>query len=489
MHDFDLKQFDSYRENNRLEVKKAKGGLPNSLWDTYSSMCNTYGGCIILGVIEHDDHTWETCGLKDVSRLKKEFWDTVNNKKKISINLLQEDDVADYEYNDDVILVIRVPRASREIKPVYINDDLFGGTFKRNWEGDYHCTKREVLAMLRDQADDTPDMKVLEDFSIEDFDYDSIREYRRRYDPRHPDGAWTKLADDEFLARIGAAKKLNGKILPTAAGLLMFGQEYQILYEFPEYFLDYREKLDSSIRWTDRVQTQSGDWSGNVFDFYRIVYPKITADFKKPFTMEGIVRLEEGPRHRAVREAIANCLVNTDFFQAWSVVIEKYPDRIELANPGLIRVGKEQMIHGGVSEPRNKILLRMFNQIGIGERAGSGVPEVFATWKNEGLKEPEIREQFGSDKPDRTIVILPLESGGNSGNDSGKKMPEKNAGLKMRHQHILDLMEENEKYSTGQIADMIGLKERRTRDLLRELEQAGKILTIGSTKGKRYFKA
>lgn len=113
-------------------------------------MCNTFGGCIILGVVEHEDHTWETCVLKDASKLKKDFWDTINNKKKTSMNLLQEADVVDYEYNGDVILVIKVPRAAREDKPVYINDDMFRGTFKRNWEGDYHCTKREVLAMLRD---------------------------------------------------------------------------------------------------------------------------------------------------------------------------------------------------------------------------------------------------------------------------------------------------------------------------------------------------
>lgn len=28
--------YDNYREGNRLEVKRANGGLPNSLWDTYS---------------------------------------------------------------------------------------------------------------------------------------------------------------------------------------------------------------------------------------------------------------------------------------------------------------------------------------------------------------------------------------------------------------------------------------------------------------------
>lgn len=124
---------------------------------------------------------------------------------------------------------------------------------------------------------------MLEDRKISDFDTDSIRNYRIRYNTRHDGHPWTHLSDEEFLVRIGAARKKGGEVFSTAVGLLMFGQEYIITTEFPELFLDYREKLDPSVRWTDRVQSQSGDWSGNVFDIFSMVHPKITTDFKKPF--------------------------------------------------------------------------------------------------------------------------------------------------------------------------------------------------------------
>ena len=107
--------------------------MPSSLWETYSAFANCYGGVIILGVREEKDGSWKTTGLKDASKLRKDFWDTINNSKKVSINLLSEEDVQTYEIGDnyDVIVVIRVPMAKREQKPVYINNDIFNGTFRR----------------------------------------------------------------------------------------------------------------------------------------------------------------------------------------------------------------------------------------------------------------------------------------------------------------------------------------------------------------------
>lgn len=160
---FNILKFDTYREDNRREVKKARGGLPLSLWETYSAFANCYGGVIILGIIENDDGSWWATGLTDEAKLRKDFLDKINNRNKVSINLLTDRDLETFTVdNGDVILVIHVPMAKREQKPVHINNDIFSGTFRRNWEGDYHCGRNEVLAMLRDEPEITMDMKVLE---------------------------------------------------------------------------------------------------------------------------------------------------------------------------------------------------------------------------------------------------------------------------------------------------------------------------------------
>ena len=404
---FDITKFDSYKEDNRREVKKAAGGLPNDMWETYSAYANTYGGVIILGVKELDDRHWKTAGLKaaDKEKLLDNLWNSLHNRKKVNVNLLTEKDVETYEVADDMIIVIHVPMAKRSQKPVFINNDMFNETYRRTHSGDYKCTRLQVKAMLRDQTENTVDMDVLDHAEMSDLNSETVQGYRNRHRILKAGHPFERLDDSEYLRSIGAAgiSDEDKRLHPTAAGMLMFGDEFNIIRHFPEYFLDYREMLDPTIRWTDRLQSSSGEWSGNICDFYFRVYNKITKDIKIPFKIKGGDRIDDTPVHKALREALANCLINTDFYGVRGVVIKKEPDKIILANPGYIRTGKEQMRKGGESDPRNKALMKMFNLINIGERAGSGVPNIFNVWEDEGWTEPEIEEQFD---PDRTILVL-----------------------------------------------------------------------------------
>lgn len=104
-------------------------------------------------------------------------------------------------------MVIHVPRATRGEKLVYINDNLFWGTFRRNGEGDYDCTPGEIRAMLRDQPEETSDMKVLDGMEIGDLNIDTVHAYRSRHTALQPNHVWEKLTDEDYLEQIGAAKR------------------------------------------------------------------------------------------------------------------------------------------------------------------------------------------------------------------------------------------------------------------------------------------
>ena len=484
---FELSSFDEYREDNRREVKKAHGGLPTSLWETYSAFANCYGGVIILGVKEETDGTWKTTGLKDEAKLLKDFWNTINNRQKVNINLLSEKDVSSFIVGEqkDVIIVIHVPMAKREEKPIYINDNIFNGTYRRNYEGDYRCTRLQVKAMLRDQTETTMDMNVLDEISMDELNYETIQGYRNRHRTLKPGHPFEKLDDHGYLRSIGAAaiSSADKELHPTAAGMLMFGDEYNIVRHFPEYFLDYREILDPTIRWTDRLQSSSGEWSGNLCDFYFRVYNKLVKDIKIPFKTVGGDRIEDTPMHEAIREALANCLVNADYQGTAGIVIKKEIDKIIIENPGYIRLGKTQMRLGGVSDPRNKTLMKMFNLINIGERAGSGVPKIFNIWADEGWKQPEIIEEFD---PDRTVLVLPLEKEKNSNSDFFNKTLQQ-----LKNDSIIKLIEyldENEEITTAKGVEITGKSAAQVRRYLKALCKVGILKSTKATKGNIFIK-
>lgn len=288
-------------------------------------------------------------------------------------------------------------------KPIYIDGDLFSGTYKRNSTGDYHCSKDEVRSMLRDQGSQTVDTKILTGMNLSVLNRDSIMVFRINHRNTQLNHPWSNLTDKEFLIRIGAAavSDTDGKAHPTGAGLLMFGNEYEIVREYPNYFLDFREMVNDITEWTDRIWSTSGDWSGNIFDFYRRIVTRIVQDLKVPLRLD-----DDTPQHKAVREALANCLVNADYYGRGGIVILKRRDRLVFENPGSIRIGKEKMLESGLSDPRNSVIIKMFSMLHIGERAGSGMNRIISAWPAAGYENPIVEEHIGN--IERTTLTLPL---------------------------------------------------------------------------------
>ena len=448
---FNINSLSSLRESNQLEAKAASNGTPRSMWETYCAFANTNGGTILLGVGEDAQHNLQLVGVNNPEHMVKDIWDTLNNKNKISSNILIEENISIEQMDDNKSIIrITVPRANRSDKPIYINGNPIGGMYRRNFEGNYKCSQEEYQAMVRDNGSsvNSMDQSPLLQHSVDDFDMETVRSYRNMLSAVRPQHPWLTLDADEFLMRIGAlAKDESNKLHPTRAGLLMFGHEWCILTEFPYYFLDYREITSTDSRWSHRIVSSDGSWSGNLYDFWSIVWQRLSRKIDVPFLLNSqSLRVDDTPLHMAVREALANTLIHADYYMRGNTVIT-YDDavstdvdgssqssietnsandgfKLSFANPGCLRMPVEVALAGGFSDSRNPALLKMFALISVVERAGSGFDAMRAGCDWAGIRYPMLSESFN---PDRTTLEFFVSDKNNFISGSSKNKTELNA--------------------------------------------------------------
>lgn len=149
----DILKLEKYKENDRIEAKCATGGLPRSIWETYSAFANTDGGVILLGVAERKkDRALYPVELPDPQRLIAQFVELLNDKKVVSANILRKSDIRSEIVQGKEIVVISVPKASREKRPVYIGGNPLLGSYYRDGDADYRFSEAEVLQMLKDSG-------------------------------------------------------------------------------------------------------------------------------------------------------------------------------------------------------------------------------------------------------------------------------------------------------------------------------------------------
>ena len=146
-----LSVLNKYKENTRIEAKQATGGLPHSIWETYSAFANTSGGVILLGVAENKkDKRLYPVDLPDPNRLVAQFWEGINDKRNVSANLLKKDDVTVETVDGKEIVVICVRKAKRCERPIYIGNNPKTGSYYRSGEADLRFTPEQVEKLLQE---------------------------------------------------------------------------------------------------------------------------------------------------------------------------------------------------------------------------------------------------------------------------------------------------------------------------------------------------
>jgi predicted HTH transcriptional regulator len=405
---------ESLQEDYDVEFKASagpdgQGKLPKSFWETFSAMANTEGGYVFLGVADKKTHL-EFQGMSNPEKVVKELWDGLNNPQKVSTALLQTHDIKVLNYQNVKIIQVYIPQASRKQKPIFINGNPLTGTYHRKYEGDYRCDEDMVKQMLAEQTHDTRDAILFHDYGIDDIHQETLKTYRQNFANTRPGHPFNDYNDLEFMHHIGGWTKdrQSGQQGLTLAGLLMFGKLRSILDVVPNYIVDYQERprAVAENRWIDRITTDFS-WSGNLYDFYRIVTKKLFSDLKIPFQLRDDKRIDDTAVHEALREALVNTLIHADYAGRCSILVVKRPDLFGFRNPGLLRVPRQDVIRGGTSDCRNRNLQKMFQLIGLGEQAGSGLPKIYKNWASQHWRKPELEERTDSNQ---TVLALRMSS-------------------------------------------------------------------------------
>lgn len=470
-----------------LEAKLAEKDVPKSIWDTYSAFANTIGGTILLGVEEHrkekdSSKRYEIRGVEDADKIKKDFWNTINSNK-VSQNILQDGDVEVVQMDGKDIVCIRVPQASWRVKPVYLNENVYKNTFKRNHEGDYHCTIDQVKAMIRDANDDGNDGLLMEHYGMDDIDPDSLRQYRSEFREENKDHVWNRYDDKTFLKSFGGyvVDRETGKEGLTLAGLLMFGTGLAIRERLSNFRMDYVDMshLVGDERYHDRL-TYDGRWENNLYQFLHLVIPKLTMDLPRPFRMPKLKREEDTPQMKAVREAFANAIIHSDVFLSGGVLrIDKYDDRLCLRNPGTLKLPIEQIYEGGTSRARNPRMQNMLRMIGYGENLGSGFPLILTAWKDSGWGEPMLKNKVEIDEVE---LELPIKTKNGTANGTVNGTVNATVKLNKTQMKILPILQANKYATYEEIANQTGMARSTVGRNLDDMKKKGVIQRVGGDK-------
>ena len=209
-----LEDLNRLAETAELECKLAqgqdgKGEVPKDFWPTYSAMANAHGGVVLLGVREKAGR-FSIAGLENPAKLRADLFNTLNNRAKVSVNLLGDADVEEVRIEGKSILVVRIPAATRQQRPVFLNGQPLGHTWRRLNDGDRLCDEATVKRLLAEQLKDSRDTRILDKFGLDDLDLDSLHAYRNAFAVHRPGHPWVRTqgrgAHRRHAGALGAAR-------------------------------------------------------------------------------------------------------------------------------------------------------------------------------------------------------------------------------------------------------------------------------------------
>ena len=439
-------------EGKTLEFKRDLSS-PDGVLRAIAAFANTAGGTLLIGV---EDATRHVRGVQNPLDVEERLASLISEG--ILPRLIPELEILPWRRTH--ILAVQVyPSAGR---PHYLKGaGPDGGVYVRVGSTNRRADRELIEELRRFARGESYDEQAMPELDSEALDFRAASEL---FAPVRK----LKRADLETLRLV---TKHQGRKVATVGGMLLFGKERE------RFFADAWIQA-GRFRGTDKTR---------IADSVEIKrYPVQAVEEALAFVHRHALHgMEIGAVRRkerwnlplvAMREAIINAVAHADYAQRGAPIrLSIFDDRLEVENPGLLPFGLTvDDLRRGISKLRNRVIGRVFHELGLIEQWGSGIQRMTAACSEAGLAVPGL-EEIGT----RFRVTLHTARTGSPAVDT-------------TDQAILDALAGGNGLATQEIATAIERTPRATRTRLAKLVERGLVREIGTSPQdpkRRYFRA
>jgi predicted HTH transcriptional regulator len=441
-------------EGKTLEFKRDLSS-PLPILKTLTAFANGAGGTLVIGV---EDKTRDVVGVQDALDQEEKLanWIADGIEPKLAA------DIEICAWRSIQLLVVHV--FPSVLRPHHIRKSgAEAGTYVRIGSTNRQADAPLIASLQRSVLATSFDEEPLPKLSSEALDFRVASELfaeRRAMGPKE-------------MESLGALARVQRRRVPTVGGLLLFGKAP--VSTFPDAWL--------------QCGRFAGDTKADIVDHTELRQPlpclvEAGMDFVRKHAMRGMAL--DGARRvdrwsvpmDAVREALINALVHADYsLTGVPLRLCIFDTRIVVESPGFLLPGLtvEDMLEG-VSRLRNRVLGRVFGELGLIEQWGSGIPRIVATCRKHGLAQPEFKEIATGFQV--TLSLVQRDAG---------------AEVSQTDRDVLDFIGSRpDGASTAEIAQHLEVTARAARSRMSALRSRGAVVVVGRGERdpkRRYFVA
>jgi ATP-dependent DNA helicase RecG len=381
----------SNTENDRVEFKDARGGIPDNLWEPITGFSNKHsgGGIIVFGVEENRrTRHFSVVHSSNIHDLMERATNYINDRivnadrpQYRTLNVQGED-----------LLVIVLNTVQDEKKPCFDRrKGMDRGACIREGNTNRPITDDELRNFIRNSSAFKYDISPAESYTLEELDNDKVQQVLTEMGLRTGRQNADNSITDTLLENIKIAVNDNGNIKPSLAGVLVFFRGNPLERNpFNRYIIRcvrYAGSTPSSPI-LDK-QDIGGTLDSQIDDMQRFILRNIP----RRAAIEGALRVEsyEYPEE-AIREVIANAVVHRDYTITESYTqVRIFSDRIEFVNPGNLPPGVTVDNIKEMQFSRNSVIASLMRDLNYLEEYGRGIDLVFSSMQQLNLPRPIFR--------------------------------------------------------------------------------------------------